>query len=206
MIWHGILFGLFLGWGAAIPIGPMNVEIIRRNLRLGVRYGLAFAAGACVADLVYLVLLSLGLLVFLKERLVMHVITVIGSCVLLYFAYGALLMKPDATLKDVAKKASQHLARHGASGCLLTLLNPYTVIFWLSVSAQIAALESDHKGVLLWAGLGVLLGTFSWAFGLNAVLALTRHKISGRSMRALNIAGGVVLFVFAGVGFYRVLV
>ncbi len=30
-----LLFGLLLGWGAAIPIGPMNLEIIRRNLRYG---------------------------------------------------------------------------------------------------------------------------------------------------------------------------
>ncbi len=32
---HFLIFGLLLGLGAAIPIGPVNLEIIRRNLKDG---------------------------------------------------------------------------------------------------------------------------------------------------------------------------
>jgi threonine/homoserine/homoserine lactone efflux protein len=38
---HLLLFGILLGMGAAIPIGPINLEIIRRNLRFGTSFGIA---------------------------------------------------------------------------------------------------------------------------------------------------------------------
>ena len=65
------IFGLFLGWGAAIPIGAINLEIIRRNLRFSTASGLAFGLGACVADVTYLVLLSVGILQFLNYPFVL---------------------------------------------------------------------------------------------------------------------------------------
>ena len=90
---HQFIFGLLLGLGAAIPLGPMNLEIIRRNLRFGSVYGIALGLGACSADVTYLVLLSLGALSILTHPLILQVIGVIGSSILLWFGYSALRLK-----------------------------------------------------------------------------------------------------------------
>lgn len=204
MVWHYILFGLLLGWGAAIPIGPMNLEIIRRNLTLGTRFGVAFGAGAASADITYIILLSLGLLVLLQNPTSMTIITLVGSCILLYFGYKALTAKVNTRTQTTPLVANK-IPKHYASGYFLTLLNPYTIIFWLSVSTQITGFASTGKLAVFWSGLGVFLAALSWALSLNTILHFTKHKIPENIIKLLNKLGAIILFCFAGVGFYRVL-
>lgn len=57
---HVYFLGVLVGFGVAIPIGPMNLEIIRRNLNFGLSSGLSFGVGIISADLTYLLLLNLA--------------------------------------------------------------------------------------------------------------------------------------------------
>ena len=41
--------GILLGWGVAVPLGPVNVEIARRTLRRGFRAGFFLGMGAVVS-------------------------------------------------------------------------------------------------------------------------------------------------------------
>lgn len=203
---HEIIFGLLLGWGAAIPIGPMNLEIIRRNLQLGTIYGMALGVGACTADLTYIILMSLGALSILSHPLILKIIGILGGLILAWFGFSALRLNSQSLAE---KNPSTHndkispLWRHTLEGYLLTLINPFTVLFWSSVSAQIAINAHTQGHGALFTALGVLLGTLSWSFGLNTVLHFTRHRLSGRFMHLLNIIGGSILLVFAAVGLTR---
>lgn len=205
---HQIIFGLLLGWGAAIPIGPMNLEIIRRNLQLGTPYGIALGLGACSADLTYIVLMSVGALAILSHAFVLKIIGILGGLILAWFGFSALRMQSQNLAEKTTSTENNRktpLWRHTFEGYLLTLLNPFTVLFWSSVSAQIAVNASKHANSTLFAAIGVLLGTFSWICGLNTVLHFTRHKLSERHMHYLNIAGGCILLIFAALGLWRAL-
>ena len=54
--------GILLGLGVAIPIGPLNILIMNYSLSSFGR-GFALGMGAMSADILYFVLLSLGVLV-----------------------------------------------------------------------------------------------------------------------------------------------
>lgn len=201
MFIHQILLGLLLGWGAAIPIGPMNIEIIRRNLALGTLAGMMTGAGACLADLSYLILVSVGALALLQNVTIMRVLGVVGALILIYFALGAFRMK--AQYHPLAKNKSldnQKGWRHLSAGYFMTASSPYTILFWAGVSTQLASLTHQGAASLLWTGAGILLGTFSWAGGLNIALHFTRHRLPDKTMHYLNIAGGIILLCFACLG------
>ena len=83
----------------------------------------------------------------------------------------------------------------------MTLLNPMTIVFWASVSTQIATLSYHGVAAAVYVGVGVLLGTVSWIIGLNTALHIIRHRISAKVMHYFNIAGGVILIGFAVFGF-----
>lgn len=203
---HQIIFGLLLGWGAAIPIGPMNLEIIRRNLQLGTVYGLALGAGICIADLTYITLLSIGALSVLSHPLMLKIIGILGGLILGWFGFSAIRMQSQKFAeKTVASENNKKapLWRHVLEGYLLTLINPSTVLFWSSVSAQIALNARLQEHNALFTAAGVVLGTFSWACGLNTVLHFTRHKLSNQHMHYLNIAGGCILLMFAAMSLIR---
>ena len=63
-----ILKGVALGLGAAVPIGPVNVELARRTLRGGFSRGFALGCGAVTADVTYAILASFGLGPVLKRK------------------------------------------------------------------------------------------------------------------------------------------
>ncbi len=202
---HDLLFGLVLGWGVAIPIGPMNIEIMRRNLRFGTRYGIAFGSGTCSADLTYLILLSLGALPFLHYPVVFNIISICGAFVLAWFAWGAFKMKPlNAELNVSPDILKRFAGKDFVQGYLMTITSPFTILFWASVSSQIVALSEINPHAWVFTGAGVLIGTYSWALGFNTVLHFTKHRISETLMHWLNRAGGVILLLFAVAGVVRV--
>ena len=203
-MWHHFILGLFLGWGAAVPIGPINLEIIRRNLRLGIRYGISFGFGACTADVTYFVLLLSGALVFLQQAIFIRVIGIIGSGILIWFGISTINMPVNVDKENGLKPLQNSLGWNDYfHGYLLTLVNPLTILFWASLSTQLAILARDGLNVVIYAGIGVLLGTISWVIGINIILHFTRHRLSKKAMHYLNRAGGVILLCFAGIGLWH---
>lgn len=201
---HLTLFGLLLGWGAAIPIGAINLEMIRRNLRFGTSAGLMLGTGACCADLTYLILLSLGALQILNNPIVLKITGILGAFILAWFGLMSLRLKAVYIANNpAAPSAAKSTWRHAFEGYLLTLINPYTIVFWSSISMTIAALTHNNPFATLYVGIGVLIATFSWACGLNISLHFTRHRLSKRIIQKINIIGGIILLGFAVFGFWH---
>lgn len=196
-------FGLLLGWGAAIPIGPINLEMTRRNLRYGTWAGMAIGWGAGLADLTYLVLLSVGALQLLEHRLFLKILGIAGALILAWFAYKALSAKSQEPSFATTPAPKMPLYRHFIEGYLLTLINPPTLLFWSSISSLLAVHSHALPYALLYAGAGVISGTFSWSTGLNIFLHISRHRLTTRTMHRLNLAGGLLLLGFALLGFWR---
>ena len=209
-MWRSLGEGLFLGWGACIPLGPMNIEIIRRHLVYGFRFGFAFGLGASLSDLTYFFIVYLGFIQLLTDHAVFTWIGYVSIAVLLYFAISALCTKSEMpqTVPDVsiADKKKQSAWRHGVVGYGYALVNPYTIIFWVAVGAQLATLRSAGLGSVIALGVGIVLSTVSWVLGLNAVLHRIRQRISPRWMKRTNYIGAACLFAFVLLIAYELLV
>lgn len=197
-----ILYGLLLGYGAAIPIGPMNLELIRRNLSLGTRAGIFFGLGACLVDFTFIFLVGFGALVILQSPMFMRVVGIVGALILFWFGYKALKSRPS-TKEEGGAAIKKPYYRHTLDSYLLTLISPFTIIFWSSVSSQAALVMQQDTHAFWWIAPSVLVATLSWIIGLNLVLAFTRHKISARVMRKFNIIGGIILIGFGGYGLWH---
>lgn len=203
MVIELITFGLLLGWGAAIPIGAVNLEIIRRNLYYGTSSGMALGTGACLADLTYLLFMSYGAMQLLGSPLLIQFIGVSGSLILLWFGWKAFMQKAvDEPKENSHAKNSKPILFHIRDGYLMTLINPYSIIFWSSISFTLAANTRAENATII-AGLGVLFGAISWNLGLNTFLHLTRHHISTAIIKKMNRLGGLILIALSCVGLYR---
>ncbi len=198
---QSFLFALLLGYGAAVPIGPMNVEIARRNLRFGTRFGIGFGLGACTADLVYLVLIALGALAILQTPLMIQMVGIIGGLFLTWFGVNALRLKEAKPTDNTAIPPS--ILKNYLQGLGLTLLNPITIIFWGSVSSHIVLTNDQQPHALAIAGLGVAVATLSWVLSINTLLHRTKHRLSDKITHKLNVFGGIILLMFAIMSFYE---
>ena len=197
---HSVIFGILLGLGAAIPIGPVNLEMIRRNLRFGTPYGIMTGLGACTADLTYLVLLCLGALTLLQYPDFLRVLGITGSCILAWFGLSAFRAKPAEATENTKRPS---LFRYGVEGYAITLINPFTILFWASVSSQLSMVAITDEYATLYAGAGVMIGTISWVLAINTIVHFTRHHLSPRAIQWLNYSGGVIILSFATMGLWR---
>src|SRR5436190_22106774 len=78
------LKGVILGLGAAVPIGPVNVEIARRTLRGGFLAGFALGCGAVTVDVTYVILSSLGFRILANKPLIFWPLSIGGILLLCY--------------------------------------------------------------------------------------------------------------------------
>ena len=74
------------------------------------------------------------------------------------------------------------------------MINPFTILFWSSISAQVVNIAKQYEYAIFYASLGVIIGTASWILLLNLVLHITQQ---------LNYVGGIILLGFSTVEFVK---
>src|SRR4051794_37888984 len=95
-----IIAGIVLGLGAAIPIGPVNVEIARRALHQGFWTGVALGLGAVTVDVFYAIVSTLSFTKVLNQPTILLVMTAGGACLLAYLGVQCMLAARSAWRKD----------------------------------------------------------------------------------------------------------
>ena len=203
--------GVALGLGAAVPIGPVNVEIARRTLRSGFPAGFALGCGAVTVDVTYAILSSLGFKFLLGRTVLYWPLLILGVGLLTYLGVMCWVSAMRLTVAegaDVAREIEQQPPRaHAAylTGLLMTLLNPMTVAFWfLALPATAGAITQEPRRDLPMICLGVFIGTVAWVLFFAGLLSgLGRYRRSWWLALADGI-GGTTLLIFAVAGFCRV--
>jgi threonine/homoserine/homoserine lactone efflux protein len=197
-----ILEGIALGLSVAAPIGPTNIEMIRRGLKGGFWSCLLFGAGVEVALVAYLAAIFGGLSFLTEVELFNVVLSAFGILVLFYMGY--------VNIKDAFEHHSLNLDakgqddRHFVSGILLTITNPAVLLFWSGIiGANVAARDFSLHNSLMISG-GILIGVTIWFLALSALLHGGRKHITPKVFRYVSAIAGLVLIGF-GLSFgYRI--
>jgi L-lysine exporter family protein LysE/ArgO len=184
--------GFLLGLGAAIPLGPINILIMNSALK-SYRTGVALGFGAMSADIFYLILILAGMAGFMNDPDLLNAIGVFGSLILLYLAYGIYKNRAKIVTLQTAAVRTKTLFKTYMQGFALTLLNPYTVIFWFSVAGY-AANRDLHAGFTL---LGMTSAITLWTTVMPYLVHRSKHKISQRASKYLSLFSAFILFGFA---------
>jgi L-lysine exporter family protein LysE/ArgO len=183
--------GFLLGLGAAVPLGPINILIMNEAIK---RYksAVAIGLGAMSADLLYLVLISLGLMAFVKEGVFLDALSLFSSLFLIYLSYMIFKNKDKNPSKTTETTKNKKLKIQYVKGFILTLLNPYTVGFWLSVSGYVATKDLDFRTTIF----GMLSAILLWVILMPLFVHKTRHKISQKVSKWFSIVSALILAVF----------
>ncbi len=211
------------GWLVAAPIGPVNLEIIRRSLRYRLAAGFLVGCGACCVDAAYLILFSAGLGEILRYPGVRAAAFLAGGALLTWL--GALALRdarrfarggavdPVAASAAASPGASATEAFLGAEagagaktislrrcylvGVGMCATNPMTIAFWSALALSFVGLPVGWR---VGASAAVLLGAFSWVTALTLILAAARRWVGPALFTIVNLLGGLAL-VYFGLGF-----
>lgn len=201
------------GWIVAAPIGPVNLEIIRRSLRRSVWHGWMIGLGATCVDAFYLVLFSAGLGAALTGAPgLRRILFALGGGLLMWLGAGALReawayrrrgeAEPGRLSSPAPPRFADSLPAHFLIGVAMCASNPMTLAFWSSLSLRFVDLTLPHR---LAASAMVWLGALSWTIALSLTLAFARRWIGPRLFALVTALGGACLVYFGADLIHRVL-
>jgi threonine/homoserine/homoserine lactone efflux protein len=201
---YTLLQNILLGLSLAAPIGPVNVEIIKRGLGSGFRQAFLTGAGAMTADATYLTLIFFGLTSFLNISSMKIFLGIAGSLVLIYL--GAAGAREFFLAAAVNREPRNRLFKNSfLTGYLLAISSPMTIVWWTGVFGALLSSQVNTKTNIaaFLSCLSILLGCFLWVLFLATSLHWGKKVINEKITRLISLIAGVFLMGFGIYFLYR---
>jgi putative LysE/RhtB family amino acid efflux pump len=204
-----VLFvGFGLGFAVALQVGPLSLFAIRSTLRGGLKVGLAIGAAVAIIDTLYAAAGAAGAAGLLAIDPLRVAFGVLGAVVLVVLGIRTLwsafrVRTGGESMDEVASPR-----RAFATALAATASNPLTIASWAAIfaaasTAGAVAASGGAGAPLLLAGVGI--GSMTWMVVLPSGVALARHSVGDRFVRAVDILSGIGLLGFGGALAWRTL-
>ena len=191
------LIGAAAGYAIAIPVGPIAVLIVRTGLRRGFRIAAAAGAGTATVDLIYAITaVVVGSAVTSVLASVLTPMRLAAAAALLYLAVRALLRLGRTDMALDTPGAERSAARTYLLFIGLTLLNPATVAYFVTLAVGLPQVAQDAGSRLAFA-VGASLSSLSWQTLLSAVGSALHARLTPRLELATALLSSAILDAFA---------
>ncbi len=201
---YSLLQNILLGLTLAAPIGPVNLEIIKRGLNSGFKQAFLTGAGAMCADTTYLILIFFGLTSFFNFVFMKIFLGIVGSIILIYL--GIVSIKVFFCKAGATENKFHRLFKTSfETGYVLAISSPMTIVWWTGVFGALLAAQTQMQTNIsaFFSCLSILLGCFLWVFFLAVALHWGKKIINENFIRYITLIAGLFLIGF-GISFlYR---
>jgi chemosensory pili system protein ChpE len=193
------LLGVAVGAAYCAPVGPVNLEMVRRGLSVGFLAGFLVGLGSVIGDAFWAAVGILGSSLLTDSIPLRTGIGVLGVGILLWVAWGAFRASRqdlDYHLTDAPRKRTGF-----AVGAALSMANPFAVLFWLTVTASGAmaslGVDRDHHVARVWFFIGLVAGAIIYSLVLSGIVAWSRRFVTAHVMSKINLGAALTLLGLA---------
>lgn len=191
---------MVLGLSLSAPIGPINAAQLDKGLRGGFMPAWAVGLGAICADVIYMLLVYLGMIHLLDAPFVKAFLWLFGFFVLVYTGIESIMHSGQIAAAET-RGSGVSLSKSFVSGFLMSLFNPLSILFWLGIYGSILAKavnEYPMQQLLIYSG-AIVLGILLWDVTMAAASSMFRSFMTSRVLKAISVLSGLSL---VGFGFY----
>lgn len=191
-----ILYYIALGLSLAAPIGPINAAVINRGLRYGFFQAWILALGSIIADVIYILLVYLGVAQLVNTPIIQTFLYLFGGFVLIYTGIEGMLTKTSSFVRS--SKDSPSLKKSFVTGFLMSFMNPLSIVFWLGIYGSVLAssIQKFSTSTVVFYTLCILLGVAIWDLTVSVLSSFFRNMVSERFITLVSKASGFVLLLF----------
>lgn len=189
--------GVAIGMAVAAPIGPVNLIVIRRSLRLGGLIGFLSGLGAACGDAIFAAIAGFGLTAAMDFVLRFQLpLQIVGSVFLI--GLGLTTFRAHPHLKEDENEAisKSALLRIFATTFMLTITNPATMFGFIAIFGGVAGLATggEDYGHAITIVLSVFCGSLLWWASVSGFVSLFRHRMNDRLLELVNqVSGGLII-------------
>lgn len=189
-----IIRGIVLGLSITAPVGPTNVEVIRRGAREGWRSAATFCLGVIVALVLYLLLVVFGLSFLVESTVFNTLLMLFGVIVLAYLSYSSISDFFSGTEMDLGEEASSN--KHFVPGIVLTISNPAVLLLWTGIMGADLAGSGASLAEGLNLSFGILIGVAAFFTFLTILIHYGRRFLQQRYLKYVSLVAGIVQLFF----------
>ncbi len=193
-----VLEGILMGLGLSILLGPIFIVLIQASIERGARAGLMAASGIWISDVI-IVYFALNFMrhisPFIESKGFVFWIGLVGGLVLIGVGMTTFVKKGLIRFADKSLGAQGYF-RLWLQGFLVNTINPFTIIFWISlISTRILTrLLSDSEATIY---LSSVIGTIIVTDSLKVFMAKwIRNRITETLLTTINKIAGIALILF----------
>ena len=199
-----VLSYIVLGLSLSIPVGPINIEMIKRGIKNGFWHSWAVGLGVMSADIVLMLLIYFGVSTYLTTPMAQLIMWIFGFLILVYLGYESIRDAfKEVTISDEVEKETK--SKSFISGFLIAISNPLNIIFWIGIYGSVltTTLNTIGTGQALLYSSAIFVGIAAWDLTVATSVNFGRKFANQRFLKWLSVIAGLVLIGF-GVSFgYR---
>jgi len=215
-----ILFLMGLGFSLAAPIGPVNMEMIKRALqsKWGWLLGVVTGIGAMTGDFIIAsVVLFVGdeYLRSLVETQIIYIILILFNIYILsYIGISALrsdieeiktdnsnenMPEDQELIEPTLSMQTKGLVRQYATGFVIVVTSPWSYFWWTSFGGYIinSGLPLDSITERLIVTIFFLSGILAWVLLLGLLLGISQRVASKRVLTIITKGSALIILGFA---------
>ncbi len=196
------LLGLATGFSLSMPIGPINITVIREALHGHFRRAFSIGAGGVMADTFYCALAFLGFSQILDEvRFLWPYLEVAGGVIVIGIGFYYIVhpIQDSARGKiQTTEDPADHLKRAFPLGFLLGISNVSLFVLWGGVNTVFVSngwIDVRFFSVLVCV-IGIMLGSLTWFFTIAFCMTRFHHVIESALIKRITQTCGILLIVF----------
>ena len=191
---QAFLLGIAAGYAIAIPFGPIAILIVRTGVRQGLRAAAAAGAGTATADLIFATIAMLfGAAASALLAPILPAARLVAGAALAVIAVRGLLSAPQAMEREpgAVRAGNTYLLFLG-----LTMLNPPTVIYFVSLAIALPEVSADFASRAIFA-VAAFLASLSWQEVLALVGAMLHGRLTPRLQRITAVVSSLIILALA---------
>lgn len=200
-----LISAFLLGCLAAVPAGPVQLEVVRRAVNGHMKSSLMVVVGAFFADVFYGSIAFFGIAPILENERVMAIFWLAGGLILTVL--GILIIKHSLREQDVTY-TPDHLKRKRwafLGGLSLSATNPMMILWWLTgvrIFTDIGLIEDFTSDIALSFLAAGSLGMAAYLSLLSFFIYWAKKFISLKALQKVNMGFGIILLLIAGYFIY----
>lgn len=187
---------IILSASGALAPGPLFIVTISHGIKTGARSGITFSIAHSIIEFTLVMLLALGLLSVANEPAVKLAVGITGGATLMVF--GAMQIRGSMHKSEEKGSRSASARNLFLIGLTLTGLNPYFIVWWLTIGANLIllALEFAGLGGVIFMYVCHVWVDYAWLTLVSGFAKKGAKILQLKWYRVLMAAFGVVLIYF----------
>ncbi|MCF6409081.1 LysE family transporter [Pseudalkalibacillus salsuginis] len=177
---------------------PINAAQIDQGIKNGFLHSWSIGLGSILADLFFILAVFFGVVHFLDVPFMKSFLWLFGTFVLMYTGIESIISTQhmDVNHQDMRKIS---LKRTFATGFLISITNPLSILFWLGIYGSVLAdtiSRYDDYHLVLYGG-AILIGLMLWDITMAFASSGSKRLLTSRMLKGISISSGICMLGFA---------